>query len=210
MLFNTAAQLTKRLYYLLWLGPRGYGKPVPKDILLSQYKRGDWDHLRSIDELARYMVIVGYIHSMYKRKSPIVLDVGCGYGLLLELLTPFGFESYLGIDLSSEAIKRAESLVAGNAKFEVADFEKWEAPRSFDIIVFNESLMYAKRPVDVLLRYSRSLNENGLMIVSIFRTGLRRAIWRSLNKYFAVTNSTTVKNQQGQVWDIKVLWPKAL
>jgi SAM-dependent methyltransferase len=210
MLFNTAAQLTKRLYYLLWLGPRGYGKPVPKDILLSQYKRGDWDYLRSIDELARYMVIVGYIHSMYKRKSPIVLDVGCGDGLLLELLTPFGFESYLGIDLSSEAIKRAEPLVAGNAKFEVADFEKWEVPRSFDIIVFNESLMYAKRPVDVLLRYSRSLNENGLMIVSIFRTGLRRAIWRSLNKYFAITNSTTVKNQQGQVWDIKVLRSKAL
>lgn len=209
MTFNTATRLAKRLYYLLWLGPRGYGKPVPKDIWLSQYKRGDWDYCRSIDELARYMVIVGYMHSMYKHKSPTVLDVGCGYGLLLELLSPFGFESYLGVDLSSEAIKRAEPLVTGNAKFEVADFEKWEAPRSFDIIVFNESLMYAKRPVDVLLRYSRSLNENGLMIVSIFRTGLRRAIWRSLDKYFAVIHSTMVKNPKGQVSDIRILQLKA-
>jgi hypothetical protein len=63
-MFNPATRLAKRLYYLLWLGPRGYGKPVPKDIWLSQYKRGDWDYCRSIDELARYMVIVGYIHRM--------------------------------------------------------------------------------------------------------------------------------------------------
>ena len=83
MLFNTATRLAKRLYYLLWLGPRGYGKPVvSKDIWPSQYKQGDWDYCCSIDELARYMVIVGYIHSMYKHKSPTVLDVGCGYGLL--------------------------------------------------------------------------------------------------------------------------------
>jgi len=155
------------------------------------------------------MVIVGYIHSMSKHKSPAVLDIGCGYGLLLEVLSPFGFESYLGIDWSSEAIKRAEPLVTAKAKFEVADFEKWEAPRSFDLIVFNESLYYAKRPVDVLLRYSRLLNENGLMIVSIFRTGLRRAIWKSLDKYFAVIHSTMVKNPRGQISDVRILQLRA-
>jgi len=155
------------------------------------------------------MMIVGYIHGMFKHKLPTVLNVGCGYGLLLEFLSPFGFESYLGIDWSSEAIKRAEALATENAKFEIADLEKWEAPRSFDIIVFNESLIYAKRPVDVLLRYSRSLNENGLMSVSIFRTGLRRAIWRSLDKYFAVIHSTMVKNPKGQISDIRILQLKA-
>lgn len=208
MLFNTAAQLTKRLYYLLWLGPRGYGKPLPKDTLESQYHEGYFASMDTIDELSHYMVIVGYIHRLHQ--SPAILDVGCGPGYLVDLLSAFGFKSYLGMDLSSTAIKRAESLSIMNARFEIADYQEWEASDRFDIIIFNESLVYAKRPVDIVLRYGGWLKENGSIIISMYRYGYHGAIWRSLNKCFAVTNSTTVKNQQGQVWDIKVLRPKAL
>ncbi len=203
---SRTTRIAERLYYLFVGGPRGHGKPLPKKTWESQYKQGHWDYLHSLDEVARYMVIVGYIS--YLHQSPRVLDVGCGQGRLLEFLGAFGFRSYRGIDLSSEAIKKSEPT-SENVRFEVADFEKWKSPERFDVVVFNESLYYARRPVEVLLRYQHYLNERGSMIVSIFRTGHRRAIWRVLNKHFAIVNSTMVKNHQGQVWDIQVIRPKA-
>jgi hypothetical protein len=87
MIFNTAARLVKRLYYLLWLGPRGYGKPLPKDTLESQYHEGYFASMDTIDELSRYMVIVGYIHGLHQ--SPTILDVGCGPDRLVDLLSAF-------------------------------------------------------------------------------------------------------------------------
>ena len=138
--------------------------------------------------------------------SPSILDVGCGTGLLLRLLTRFGFKRYHGIDLSAEAISTASSLRIENAILEVADFEQWRPPpNQFDVIIFNESLYYTRRPASVLLEYSNALDEKGVMIVSMFRARHIPYIWRRLDRHFAVMNSTRLKNDKGEVWDIRVL-----
>ncbi len=202
--------MARSLYYDLLLGPRGYGRPIPAADWERQYERGAWDLLDSVDQIAHYMVIVGYLQGMRQAAAPLpsLLDVGCGAGRLLQLLAPFGLSSYLGIDLSAQAIGRAESLGIANARFEVADFEAWEIPRRFGAIVFNESLYYAKRPVDVLSRYSGALEDGGVFVVSLWRHGNHGIIWNRVGERFDVVHSCTVVNDKRQTWDIRVLRPQ--
>jgi trans-aconitate methyltransferase len=153
-----------------------------------------------------HKVIVGYIKHI--RDCSAVLDGGCGKGLLAELLHGFGFERYLGIDFSSHAIRKANRLSIANASFELADFDDWEGNMRFNIIVFNEVVYYAKRPVDLLSRYTSYLKDNGSMIVSMVRVHNNQSIWERIGKRFPVIHTTSVENHQGVSWDIRVVQPK--
>ncbi len=203
-----ALRIYERLHYDLVLARQGYGTPVARENWDAGYskQRSGWSYLDTPTELGRYALIASYAHNLHER--PTILEIGCGHGSLLELLVRFGFRRYLGIDHSSEAIKRAKSLGIEKASFEVADFETWHRPERFDIIVFNESLYYAKQPTETLLRYADSLCENGALIVSMHRSGNHGIIWNKLFDHFEVAWSTMIENQARQAWDVRVLMRK--
>jgi 2-polyprenyl-3-methyl-5-hydroxy-6-metoxy-1,4-benzoquinol methylase len=198
----------KRLYYLFILRQRGHGKPISKDVWEAEYQRGDWNYLDRLDELPHYMVTVGYISHLHP--SPNILDVGCGHGRLLELLHPMGFAHYHSIDLSAVALEKATALGIPNTTFEEADFEQWEANRRFNIIVFNETLVYAHWPVDVLSRYAAWLEDNGSIIISMFRYGNHRRLWKNIGKHFPITHASTVETTPGRIWDVRIIHPKPI
>jgi 2-polyprenyl-3-methyl-5-hydroxy-6-metoxy-1,4-benzoquinol methylase len=205
-----ATKIKRRLLYNLFLAPRGYGFPVEREIWEQQYREGVWDYLNSTDELAHYMVIVGYVYQLSKaiKHSPSVLDLGCGHGRLLELLAHLDFKSYMGVDLSAAALKQAESLGVERAAFEATDFEQWNfVAGSYDIIILNESLYYAKDPAAMLSRYRDALSPEGVFIVSLNRYGNYAAIWKNIGQFLSVIASTAVENIKGQVWDVKLLSP---
>ncbi|MDQ5822901.1 MAG: class I SAM-dependent methyltransferase [Chloroflexota bacterium] len=182
------------------------GMPLAGVEMDAQYAAGDLDFLYSIDEIAHHMIILGYIH--YARRPPSILDVGCGQGRLFELLKNFRFKSYLGIDVSRVAIGRTRSLARKKARFEVANFEEWQPSKRFNMIIFNESLYYAARPLEVLVRYSRWLTRGGSIIVSMWRCSQNMAIWQDIHREFKVANAHTVENRRGQIWDIELLRPR--
>lgn len=185
---------------------RDHGRPLPQETWDRQYREGALDFLDSLDELAHYMVIAGYVHCLFR--SPTILDVGCGHGRLVELLEAFAFKTYLGIDLSPEAIKRAERRKRRNTSFHVADFDKWNPTERFAVIIFCECLNYAKHPASALLRYARALERNGAIIVSLYRHPNHGRIWKNIERYFRTVDSTTVTNHKGQTWDIRVFQQK--
>lgn len=144
-----------------------HGRSIPQETWDRQYREGAWEGLDSLDEFAHYMVIAGYIHHLFE--SPKILDVGSGQGHLVELLALFSFKSHLGIDLSAEAIRRAQLREQKHTSFHVADLNEWNPTRGFSVIIFCESLNYAMRPVSTLLRYAHALERNGAFIVSLYR-----------------------------------------
>lgn len=182
------------------------GRPLPPETWDRQYREGALDFLDSLGELAHYAVTAGYLRSLFT--FPTILDVGCGHGRLLDLLEAFSFKSYVGIDLSVEAIRRATVRSRENTRFYVADFDQWEPTGRFTVIVFCESLNYAKHPVSALLRYARSLERNGGIIVSLYRHRNHGKIWRNIDRFFATVDSTTVRNRKRQTWNIRVLQTK--
>ena len=208
-----ANRIKRRLLYDLFLAPRGYGFPVEREVWEQQYSEGSWDYLNSTDELAHYMIIVGYVHQTAKMKGrPLsLLDLGCGHGRLLELLAHVELKSYFGIDLSEVAIKQAESLRVKQAAFEAADFEQWQFTNgAHDIVILNEALYYAKDPAAMLARYRHALGEGGFFIISLNRYGNYEAIWKNVGQLLGVVASTSVDNGKGQVWDVKLLSPSLL
>lgn len=183
-----------------------HGRVIPREVWDRQYRQGVWESLDSIDESGHYMVIAGYIHHLFV--SPTVLDVGCGPGRLGELVEALACKSYLGIDLSPEAIKQARRRATTHVRFRVADLNRWNPPRRFSAIVFCESLNYAARPASTLARYASALEPEGVLIVSLYRHRNHGRIWKNVAREFTILDGTTVTNRKQQTWDIKVLRPR--
>ncbi len=207
MKLNLSLELPRKLRYRLFEAPKGYGQPVATEVFERQYKEGFWNCLDSIDELANYMVAVGYVQHFAENlnDAPCLLDVGCGHGNLAALLSGYSFKSYLGLDLSEEAVRQAASRDIKNAEFKVADTEKWLPKEKFDFILSTGSINYFKDPVAFLNRYSAVLEKNGMFIISLWRHAHHGVIWRNIEKEFEILDSTVVTNKRGQSWDVKAL-----
>jgi SAM-dependent methyltransferase len=191
---------------LFWLrdARAGAGRPHPAAHLDAQYRTGYWEYLDSVAELAPCMIIAGSVQHLFG--SPRILDIGCGHGRLCRILNHFPVESYLGIDLSPEAVAQATALGIERARFEVGDLETWSPAERFDAIVFQESIYYAARPAEQLLRYANALAEGGVLIVSMFRYSSNNLIWRSIERSFRTVEATRVLNEKGE-WQIRILRP---
>ncbi|MGH7265494.1 MAG: class I SAM-dependent methyltransferase [Candidatus Rokuibacteriota bacterium] len=189
------------------LTPSDHGRPVPVARLERKYRRGGFRFLDSSSELGHYAIVAGYVRWLFE--SPAILDVGCGHGRLAALLHGGGIARYRGIDVSREAIRRARRRARGRMTFEVADFDAWEPPERYDVVVFCESLNYAAHPAYTLRRYARALAPDGALVVSLYRHrgpgAVWRRTWRNAGRYFETVDATTVSNAHGQTWDVRVL-----
>jgi 2-polyprenyl-3-methyl-5-hydroxy-6-metoxy-1,4-benzoquinol methylase len=118
-----------------------------------------------------------------------VLDIGCGEGTLSDFLTPDQKTKYLGVDISKEAVrigrtKRGLNFVQGEAETFIPD-------HNFDVIVFNEMLYYVEH-VDVMKRFAKFLNPNGIIVISVWYSKkidyLRNSIFKDAEKLFPSTS----------------------
>lgn len=124
-----------------------------------------------------------------------VLDVGCGFGDLSQVLSSDGIKRYVGVDLSDYVIERSKTeysnwLVAKHCdlSFHLADLREFSPPdnEQFDVIVFNEVLKYVtvKEAVQQLKRYQKWLKPNGMFCVNITNDPKHRATFRALDDNF--------------------------
>ena len=154
--------------------------PQDADRWDAQYASGSWRFLEGLGNLPHNMVISGYV--VHFQTGGSVLDVGCGEGVLARHLKPFGYSTYLGIDISRVALERASSLKDERTRFLHAEAETYEPTESYDVIIFNESLYYLKEPLETFRRYTKALSEDGVAIVSLYTNSKRASSILSLLK----------------------------
>jgi SAM-dependent methyltransferase len=200
------SRVAAALHYKLRDAARGRGQPIPQRTWDYEYAHGGWEVLDSPDGVAENMVIVGYVHRLWK--APRVLDLGCGSGTLADFMRLIPGASYTGVDLSIEAVSRAASRGLMNALFVQGAIEKWLPAETYDAIVFNESLYYVSEPSVVLRRYSPYLTDGGAFIISIWQSGTHGAMWDRIHRELAVVTSATVRPGSGVTRDIRVLRPR--
>lgn len=110
----------------------------------AEYAKGKWEYLRDVSEFPRFSVVVGYCS--YFKHGGKILEVGCGEGLLQERLCPEQYSRYVGLDISAEAIKRAEHKANDKITFIQGDASTYTFAERFDVVVFNECLEYFADP----------------------------------------------------------------
>lgn len=195
--------ILRTLYRRLFVYPQGGGRPLPKEVLDKEYASGNWGHFFSWDELPRHAVLAGAVHHFYAR--PAILDVGCGSGRLAQLLNAHPFESYLGLDISTEGLNRARALGLVGMDFCEGDFEAWRSDKMFDAIIFNECLGYAVDPGRTVEMFASFLRPEGRIFISIYRFGGEKPIWRRICEFAVVEAAASVMSDKDKIWDIKVL-----
>jgi len=185
--------------------PRGLGRPIDKAVLDREYATGNWDHFFSFDELPRQLVLAGAIWNFHRGGS--VLDLGCGSGRLAQLCQPYRFARYLGVDISSAGIAKANSLGLEGVEFLEASFETWRPSETFDAISFNECIGYARDPGATLEAFRPCLKPGGHFFISHHRHGNTAAQWRRLEAVARPVAATSILGAKGNLWDIKILSP---
>jgi SAM-dependent methyltransferase len=193
--FPGAARLERRVRE--WERQTGRGDtPVPRETWEHQYEHGNWEFMRSLDELPRYSVIAGFLHRL--RPGGSVLDVGGGEGILREHLLPYGFSRYLAVDLSEAAARRgAERVDDPKSSFVTADAETFVPPGRFDAVVFNECVYYFEDPVGTVERYRAHVEPGGVLLVSMFRSRRSDVIRRRLGERLSRLEEIALVHRKG-------------
>jgi 2-polyprenyl-6-hydroxyphenyl methylase/3-demethylubiquinone-9 3-methyltransferase len=177
------------------------GAHCTRDQWEVQYAAGEWERLRKVDELPRYSAIAGYVS--YYAGCARVLDVGCGEGILQEVLGRSRYRRYLGIDLAQDAILKASRKQDDGTTFEHADAASYTPHDDFDIVVFNEILYYFDAPLDLIARYAQQLTKGGLTIVSMVVDRRSLRIWKMLDRSLVPEAEVLVANGTA-TWVVKV------
>lgn len=110
----------------------------------------------------------GVLEKLEQLEFDTVLDVGCGTGVLLSLITSRSSNATVsGIDLSSEMIKVAKGKLDEKADLRVGDSEElpW-AESSFDVVLSTQSFHHYPNPAKVLAEIKRVLKPNGHLIIT--------------------------------------------
>jgi 2-polyprenyl-3-methyl-5-hydroxy-6-metoxy-1,4-benzoquinol methylase len=98
----------------------------------------------------------------------IVLDVGCGNGIISRGLGAAGFNVY-GIDISKKAIEKARSLTdLPNVQFDVVSAEQLVSDgKRYHAVICSEVLEHLNHPEQLLEVLYQSLTDDGMLIVTV-------------------------------------------
>lgn len=179
-------------------GGRG-DAPLSREAWEEQYREGRWACLHGADEIARYGVLIGFLEHLEEARS--ILDVGCGEGILRDLLGAGRYQRYEGIDLSSVAIEAAQRRAGEADRLLVADAETYVPEGRFDAVVLNESLYYLADPRAQARRYLGFVRPGGLLLVSMFHSVRTAAILRVLEAELPLVDRVKVTGRKGS-WSI--------
>ena len=167
-----------------------------------EYAAGNWDFLSSLEESARYWIAVGYCSRI---KTPSILDVGCGTGVLEEKLRLLPYSTYLGVDFSVEALRTCRRNMPDNCRLVCSDMATFEVREAFDIILFME-LDLRVDSISLLKRYQKMMKPGGKILISLFdgrKTGATSPVWDEIRRHFRIEDSTRIENlPSGKRWTI--------
>lgn len=101
-------------------------------------------------------------------KGSVVLDVGCGNGVISRSLGKLGY-NVLGIDVSEKAIDKARQLnTHPNVNFKLLSAEQLVAEgKQYDAVICSEVLEHLVHPESLLKTLKQSLSDQGILIVTV-------------------------------------------
>ena len=123
--------------------------------------------------------ILPLVHGLVDRlvQGIRVLDLGCGSGrILCRMAELFPASRFRGIDLSSEAIRAAQTTASEKGLFNVdfsardlSDFDQTAEAESYDLVMTFDAIHDQARPLSVLKGIYRTLTADGIYLMQDIR-----------------------------------------
>jgi trans-aconitate methyltransferase len=199
-MLSKLARLPVRVFRHI-LVDRSYQSYYSAEIWENKYRNENYD-LGDPKEDGRYGALMQVLRR-YDR-GPI-LDLGCGDGLLWKHYRPLSDSLLVGVDYSEAAVEKAKSLAIPNSEFQAADYRTYTPARKFSAVVFNESLYYINDFVDAIAKAETWLDDDGVIVISMFDTLITRRIWKTLIQRRGWIQSLSVHDHSSKrVWTIRV------
>lgn len=109
------------------------------------------------------------VKCVWKIDKPVkIIDFGCGYGFLAQMLLPLVPKEslYKGVDISENLIDEAREIFSGSKEvcFEVADLNEYEPDAEYDIAICQAVLRHVTKSEDIMKKMIGAVKENGLVI----------------------------------------------
>ena len=167
----------------------------PKARWEHQYKKGKWEYLHDPLEGPRFEAVIAALQRYADKGS--ILEIGCGEGILQSRMQPGSYSRYVGVDLSEVAIQKATHLNNEITHYQAADMETFTTDEKFDVVLFNESVYYAKKPLQLMQRYAQYLKPGGHIILSIYKTADNEAVISKITSAWPVLEQKISSNERG-------------
>ncbi len=177
----------------------------PRERWNYQFEKGRWDGLGNASELIRQQVVKSYF--LKYKDGGSLLELGCGQGYLVDsVFEKKHFSRYLGIDLADIAIETARQRVGTEKiRFEQGDMNALAINERFDVVLFNESINYAKDCEKVLVDAIKNLSaQDGIFIVSMHEHKRSPEIWQAVDNLFNILEQQLVEQGEHK-WLVKAL-----
>lgn len=111
---------------------------------------------------ARYQQVLNLVP---KDKISSILDIGCGDGVLLSLISKKTEAQLTGVDLDIDSLKIAKTRL--NATFIKSSATTLPfKPSSFDLVIASEIIEHLKKPEKMLIEIKKVLKPNGRVIIT--------------------------------------------
>jgi trans-aconitate methyltransferase len=190
------ANLLQRLLHVRgvhWLVNQFGGEVLRRLSFDEKFRSGDWNFTSESPGLVNLV-------EKYAAQGHI-LALGCGTAAILTTLKSHTFESFLGVDLSPEAILRARKHESERVRFEVGNMVKYECLQNYNVILFSDSLYYAppKWRKRLLNRMRCSLAPQGRIIVAIAQPSRYAGILDLIRRNFQVELDRTLDGEERHV-----------
>uniref|UniRef100_A0A7S1R8D8 Methyltransferase domain-containing protein n=1 Tax=Alexandrium catenella TaxID=2925 RepID=A0A7S1R8D8_ALECA len=158
---------------------------------------------------ARYLRIKELLEQHCPKKAA-VLDVGCGTANGLSIWREAGLGSFEGIDIAAAAIEEARETYGGKpdlpARFEAVSMQAYDSGgRTFDAVIFNESLYYVSSEQDAVEMAKKALTllkEGGHLIISMSETHHAEKIWAALDFLPPPKSRGRAEAVEGNTWQV--------
>ena len=170
-----------------------------------QYARGQWEGLKDAKELERQEIIKEYFLK-YKGKGGSLIEFGCGFGVLPDVIfKKQDYSHYLGVDVSDFIIEKIQTLADDRHVFEIGDMENYNFKEKYDVVCFNECINYSKdvpKLLDDCLK--NGMKPDAIFIISVHEFKRSPEIWKDIHDNLTVLESRTVVNPTNK-WQVEVL-----
>lgn len=145
-----------------------FRNPKPSYETIKEYYKEDYSSIFFEEKTKSYRkgIFHHFLATSIKDKGEgRLLDVGCGYGIFLNLAKDQGWEVY-GIELSEDACQFARKNFSLNVF--CGDLKEASFPKDhFDVVTLWNVLEHTTNPLEQLLEIKRILKDNGLLFIRL-------------------------------------------